>query len=142
MSNQSIGKPETTRANLVPLKALPLLSDRSVTTNSQLLIERLISMRYEMQQWDEEECKRFIASEKLTKEWAKLQQESASVLIELERAKATALRRLATFRTDAMRSLSNAAKSHAGYLAALSVQDFHAFIDRCRATLSLIAVGV
>ena len=111
-------------------ETFPVPIDLTAPTISQGVAQKLISMRAEILSWDETECAKFISGEKVMKEWAKLQQDSAAILAELERAKATALRRFGALGGSLTLLSSYIARRHAEYLGSLTVSDFDAFLER------------
>ncbi len=111
-------------------ETFPVPIDLTAPTIGKGLAQKLISMRAEILSWDETECAKFISGEKVMKEWAKLQQDSAVILAELERAKATALRRFGALGGMSVSLKSSAARRQAEYLGGLTVSDFDTFLDR------------
>lgn len=91
--------------------------------------ERLVSMRALSFQWTADQCREFLRADDAVKEWAKLQQDSAEILTEIERTKAAVLVRMA--RLDCTRFLkSSQQKHHAKILGEMSDEEFGAFLDR------------
>lgn len=103
------------------------MPDGATLEASTAAIKQLVLFQQQIPHWEAAECFRFVKSEKLFNEWAKLQENAATILRELEITKAHLFRRLGVLNQFDDRRMSQFSQRRCRMLAEMSDKEFQSF---------------